>query len=89
MSGRMTPVPPRRLVTCALKRQRERVGARVVEDELPAVTYQRLTGALALLFGIDPIAALADKSDGEREDMPDALAWTAQQLVDAALAEGR
>jgi AcrR family transcriptional regulator len=58
-----------------------------VADALPAETYQRLSGALTLLFGIDPIVALADNSDIEREDMPEVLAWTAQRLVEAALAE--
>jgi hypothetical protein len=57
------------------------------KDKLPKKTYERLTGALTLLFGIDPIVALADNSDIKREDMPDLLAWTAEQLVRAALAE--
>jgi AcrR family transcriptional regulator len=60
-----------------------------VEETLPPETYARLAGALTLLFGIDPIVALADNSDVAREDIPDVLAWTAQRLVEAALAEAR
>ena len=56
-------------------------------DRLTPGTYQRLTAALTLLFGIDPIVALADNSDLERERIPALLAWTARNLVDAALAE--
>ncbi len=58
-----------------------------VRDELPKETYERLTGSLTLLFGIDPIVALTDNSDLKREDIPELLAWTAGQLVRAALAE--
>jgi AcrR family transcriptional regulator len=58
-----------------------------VEDSLAPDTYRRLSGALTLLFGIDPIVALADNSDLERADIPEVLAWTAQRLVEAALAE--
>jgi len=39
------------------------------------------------VFGIDPIISLADNSDIPRERIPDVLAWTARQLVDAALGE--
>jgi len=56
--------------------------------DLPPQTRERLTGALTLLFGIDPIVAIADNSDIEREKIPDVLAWTARALVEAALAEG-
>jgi hypothetical protein len=52
---------------------------------LPKETYERLTGALTLLFGIDPIVAIADNSDVDREAIPDVLAWTAESLVRAAL----
>ena len=58
-----------------------------VKDELPAETYDRLTGGLTLLFGIDPIAALTDNSDIDREAIPDLLAWTAENLVRAAVSE--
>jgi AcrR family transcriptional regulator len=58
-----------------------------VEDTIPQERYDRLAGALALLFGIDPIVSLTDNSDVERERIPDVLAWAAEQLVRAALAE--
>lgn len=58
-----------------------------IADQLSPASRERLTGALTLLFGIDPIISLADNSDIPRERIPDVLAWTARQLVDAALAE--
>jgi len=45
------------------------------------------SGALTLLFGVDPIVALADNSDIPRKRIPDVLAWTARGLVESALAE--
>jgi AcrR family transcriptional regulator len=56
-----------------------------VRDDLPPETYDRLTGALTLLFGIDPIVAIADNSDIDREQIPEVLAWAAESLVRAAL----
>jgi AcrR family transcriptional regulator len=58
-----------------------------IADQLPPETYKRLSGALTLLFGIDPIVAIADNSDIARDQIPDVLAWAAQALVEAALAE--
>jgi hypothetical protein len=58
-------------------------------DVLPPATYERLAAALTLLFGIDPIVALTDNSDLEREKIPDVLAWTARRLVEAALREAQ
>jgi AcrR family transcriptional regulator len=60
-----------------------------IADDLPPATYARLAGALTLLFGIDPIVALADNSDVDREQIPDVLAWTARTLIEAALAEAK
>ena len=57
------------------------------KDELPKETYARLSAALTLLFGIDPIVSLTDNSDVKREDIPDALAWAADTLMRSALAE--
>jgi AcrR family transcriptional regulator len=56
-----------------------------LKDELPRETYERLAGALALLFGIDPIVSLTDNSDVSRKEIPEVLAWTAEQLVKSAL----
>jgi AcrR family transcriptional regulator len=58
-----------------------------IAETLPPATYERLTGALTLLFGIDPIVALSDNSDIDRERIPDVLAWTARSLIEAAVAE--
>jgi AcrR family transcriptional regulator len=56
-----------------------------VKDGLSKESYERLSAALTLLFGIDPIVSLADNSDTDREAIPDVLAWTAESLVRAAL----
>jgi hypothetical protein len=58
-----------------------------IADRLAPATYKRLSEALTLLFGIDPIVALADKSDLDREQIPDVLAWTARRVIEAALRE--
>lgn len=60
-----------------------------VQGELSADAYERLTGALTLLFGIDPIVSLQDNSDVPPERIADVLAWTASTLVTAALREAR
>jgi AcrR family transcriptional regulator len=68
-------------------RRRAYIAALLESVELPAATRERLTGALTLLFGIDPIVSLADNSDVPRDKIPDVLAWTAARLVEAALNE--
>jgi AcrR family transcriptional regulator len=55
--------------------------------DLSPETRERLTGALTLLFGVDPIVSLTDNSDIPRDKIPDVLAWTAARLVEAALEE--
>ena len=55
--------------------------------ELPPAAAERLTAGLTLLFGIDPIVSLRDNGDLPAERIPDALAWTARALVEAALRE--
>jgi AcrR family transcriptional regulator len=66
-------------------RRRGYIAALLEPLDLPPATRERLAGALTLLFGIDPIVAIADNSDIEREKIPDVLAWTARALVEAAL----
>jgi AcrR family transcriptional regulator len=56
-----------------------------IADRLAPGTHERLTGSLTMLFGIDPIVALADNSEIERDRIPDILAWAAHALVNAAL----
>jgi len=70
-------------------RRRGYIAALLEPLDLPAETHERLAAALTLLFGIDPIVALTDNSDIEREQIPEVLAWTARALVAAALAEHR
>jgi len=53
--------------------------------ELSPAAAERLAAGLTLLFGIDPIVSLRDNGDLAAEDIPDALAWTARTLVEAAL----
>ena len=59
-----------------------------IAADLSAESRERLTAALTLLFGIDPIVALADNSDIDRARIPDVLGWTARRLVEAALDDG-
>lgn len=58
-----------------------------LKEELAAETYDRLSASLTLLFGIDPIVSLRDNGNLKAREIPDALAWTAYRLVDAALGE--
>ena len=67
--------------------RRTYIAALLADLDLPPETHERLSAALALLFGIDPIVALADNAGIERERIPDVLAWTARRLVEAALDE--
>ena len=55
-------------------------------DQLSPAANEHLTGALTLLFRIDPNTGWPT-TDVPRERIPDVLAWTARRLVDAALAE--
>jgi hypothetical protein len=57
-----------------------------IRDDLEPAMYDRLAAGLTLLFGIDPIVSLRDNGDLAPEQIPDALAWIAHQLVEAALA---
>ena len=57
-----------------------------IRNDLSPQVYDRLVAGLTLLFGIDPIVSLRDNGDVATEEIPDALAWIAYQLVDAALA---
>jgi AcrR family transcriptional regulator len=58
-----------------------------IRAELTPEAYDRLAAGLTLLFGIDPIVSLRDNGDLAPERIPDALAWIAYRLVDAALAD--
>ncbi len=58
-----------------------------LEGRLSPDAYERLTGALTLLFGIDPIVSIRDNSDITAARIPDLLAWVAHELVRSALDE--
>ena len=53
--------------------------------EMDSKTYNRLSKALTLLLGIDPIVVMKDIAGASREQALDVLEWTARTLVDAAL----
>jgi AcrR family transcriptional regulator len=78
--GTMRPARRRGFIAALLEPERA---------ALPEEVYERLAGALTLLFGIDPIVSLLDNGDVPRERVPDVLAWTARSLVEAAMAEAR
>lgn len=54
-------------------------------DGIDAATYRKLSNALTLLLGIDPIVVMRDIAGASREQALDALEWTARTLVSAAL----
>ncbi len=56
-----------------------------VQPEIPPEAYERLTGSLTLLFGIDPIISIRDNSDIPPARIPDVVAWAAYVLVHSAL----
>jgi AcrR family transcriptional regulator len=60
-----------------------------IRAQVPSHVYERLAAAMTLLMGIDPIVSLRDNSDIDRDRIPDALAWTARELVAAALREAQ
>ena len=48
-------------------------------------TYSKLSRALTLMLGIDPIVVMKDIAGASREQALDALEWSARMLVEAAL----
>jgi AcrR family transcriptional regulator len=56
-----------------------------IRDQLSDETYRRLSTALTLLMGIDPIVPLTDIAGASKEEALDTLEWTARSLVEAAL----
>ncbi len=59
------------------------------KGRMDAATYNRLSNALALLLGIDPIVVMKDIVGASREEALDALEWTAHTVVEAALKSGK
>jgi AcrR family transcriptional regulator len=58
-----------------------------VENRILPDAYERLTGALTLLFGIDPIVSIRDNSSIPPDQIPEILGWAAHELVRVALGE--
>jgi AcrR family transcriptional regulator len=56
-----------------------------VRHRMSAEAYRRLSNALTLLLGIDPIVVMTDIAGASRHDALDTLEWTARALVEAAL----
>jgi hypothetical protein len=56
-------------------------------DLMTPETYGRLSKALTLLLGIDPVVVMKDIAGASRDEALDALEWTARTLVSAALNE--
>jgi AcrR family transcriptional regulator len=56
-----------------------------VRGSMDAKTYARLSRALTLTMGIDPVVVMTDIAGVTREQALDALEWSARTLVEAAL----
>lgn len=77
-SGVKRPGHRRGWIADVLKPARGRMDAR---------TFARLSKALALLLGIDPIVVMRDVAGAPEREALDTLEWTARVLVTAALQE--
>jgi hypothetical protein len=60
-----------------------------LRDELDPPIYQRVSAALTLFFGIDPIIVMQTMAELPEQDAVDALAWGATALVTTAMREQR
>ena len=60
-----------------------------IRSKLDPATYKKLSAALTLMLGIDPIVAMRDIAGVSREQALSSLEWSARALVQAALAEPR
>jgi AcrR family transcriptional regulator len=56
-----------------------------IRDRVPPETFDKLSTALSLLMGIDPIVALTDVAGASKEQALDTLEWTARTLVESVL----
>lgn len=56
-----------------------------VRRQIDPHTYKKLTLALTLLFGIDPVVVMKDIAQSPREQALEALEWTAHALVERAI----
>lgn len=56
-----------------------------VQEQMEPQACRRLSKALTLLLGIDPVVVMSDIAGATREEALDALQWMARVLVEAAL----
>jgi hypothetical protein len=56
-----------------------------VRNDIDTETYSKLSRALTLLLGIDPVVVMKDIAGASRFQALDALEWSARTLVEAAL----
>jgi len=56
-----------------------------VQSKIDPETFSRLSKALTLMLGIDPVVVMKDIAGATREQALDALEWSARTLVEAAL----
>jgi hypothetical protein len=54
-------------------------------DKIDSETFNKLSRALTLLLGIDPIVVMKDIAGASQEQALDTLEWSARALVEAAL----
>ncbi len=57
-------------------------------DRLDPAARARLSAALNLVLGVDPIIVLTDVAGLDRDQVPDVLEWVAATLVQAAMSTG-
>lgn len=58
-------------------------------DALGPEMYAKLSKALTLMLGIDPVVVMKDIAGASREEALDALEWSARTLVEGALHRAR
>jgi AcrR family transcriptional regulator len=58
-------------------------------DRLDPAARARLSAALHLVLGVDPVIVLTDIAGLDRDQAPDILEWVAVTLVQAAMSTGR
>lgn len=56
-------------------------------DKIKAATYSKLSNALTLMLGIDPIVVMKDIAGVSRKEALEALEWSARALVEVSLSD--
>lgn len=59
-----------------------------VRDQLDPVDHQRLSAALTLLFGVDPVVCLRDIAGLDRDEAVETLVWAGRRLTDGLVRPG-